>query len=55
MGSPTRTATWRDEGINALLKGVGAAAHSAVWCQRVLLEFRMAFGVGAPETRTWRE
>eukprot|EP00969_Alexandrium_andersonii_P010687 465407-Alexandrium_andersonii.AAC.1 len=50
LGSPHRGGTWRDEGINGLLKKVALSAHRATWAPRLLLEFKCAFGLTARAT-----
>lgn len=40
MGNPTSYGTFEDEGLNAVLRSIGAAAHRSVWEYRVFSNFR---------------
>ena len=42
QGNPDSYATFRDEGLNAVLKSIGLVAHRSVWEQRVLIYFEKA-------------
>ena len=55
MGSPALYGNWLDESLNRDLKGIAAAAHSAVWERRVLSEFRAFRGIGRVPKRPRRE
>ena len=42
FGAPKLYATWRDEGLNAVLALVAKRAHRRVWHARVLVEMHIA-------------
>ena len=47
LGSPSLYGNWYNETLNKLVKQIASGAHSLVWEQRLLSEFRLAAGVGA--------
>lgn len=53
-GSLALSATWDDEGLNKVIKGIGTFAHRRVWTFRVLDEFERA-SVLHPRVKTFRK